>query len=80
MKITQDTPPEALIAPITITLETRAELHQLYVLINHCDNFNNSPALTPLWSFLREHTDIRGYEPGHDALEARYRASYGPRY
>ena len=80
MKITQDTPPEAPLAPINITIETRAELQQLYALINHCDNFDNSPALKPLWSFLVVHKDIRGYEPVLEALTARYKARYVPRY
>ena len=79
MKITQGTPPEAPFAPITITLETRAELHQLFVLLNHCDNFDNSPALRPLWSFLKGHKDTRGWEPVNEALKARHKVRYGPK-
>ena len=80
MKITHGTPPEAPFAPITITLETRDELHQLFALLNHCDNFDNSPALRPLWSFLKEHKDTRGYVSVCKALAARYKIRYGPRY
>ena len=80
MRITQYTPPEEILAPITITLETRAELHQLFVLLNHTDNLDNSPTLRPLWSFLVVHKDIRGYEPVLEALMARYRVRYGPRH